>query len=524
MSTLRVYSQSLLSGSTLRVYSSSLLSESTLRVYSPSLLSEPTFQAYPPSLLSEPTLRVYSPSLLSEPTLRAYPLSLLSEPTLRVYSPRLLSASTLRVYSPSRLSEPTLRVYSPCLLSTSTLRVYSPSLLSEPTLRVYSLCLLSMSTLHVYSPSRLSESTLRVYSPCLLSASTLRVYSPSLPSESTLRVYSPCLLSRALSFYIHSSDRFIGNLKGSWKSLEKPSTNEAIVNPDFHLVAPDVMKYPQPSIVKGRTDVVAVTPWLAPIVWEGTFSATLLDGIYIKKNISVAATVFAVGKYIMFLKDFLETAEQHFFVGFRVHIYVFTDRQKEVPVVQMAEGREVTVQPVPSSNRWQEISARRMELIQTLIEKQIINKVNYIFCLDVDSKFHGRWGTESLGGLVSVIHPGYYKNDRSIFPYERRSSSRAFIAHGDGDFYYCGGAFGGLVQEVHQLAKTCRKNFEDDAKDGIEAAWQEESHLNRYMWINKPSKVLSPEYLWQDFKTIEPEVKLIRFSGVTKNYAAIRPN
>lgn len=62
--------------------------------------------------------------------------------------------------------------------------------------------------------------------------------------------------------------------------------------------------------------------------------------------------------------------------------------------------------PVPSSNRWQEISARRMELIQKLIEEQLIDGVNYIFCLDVDSKFHGRWGTESLGGLVSVIHPG----------------------------------------------------------------------------------------------------------------------
>lgn len=46
----------------------------------------------------------------------------------------------------------------------------------------------------------------------------------------------------------------------------------------------------------------------------------------------------------------------------------------------------------------------------------------------------------------------------------------------------------------------------------------------RYMWINKPSKVLSPEYLWQDFKPINPEVHIIRFSGVTKNYAEIRPN
>ncbi|KAI3359083.1 hypothetical protein L3Q82_002582 [Scortum barcoo] len=176
----------------------------------------------------------------------------------------------------------------------------------------------------------------------------------------------------------------------------------------FQLKAPDQ-----------RTDVVTVTPWLAPVVWEGTFNPVLLDSIYKPQNISIAATVFAVGKYIMFLKNFLETAEQHFFVGFKVHVYVFTDQPKEVPKVKMAAGRDrnerkesstfteqLTVRLVPSSKRWQEISARRMKLIQTLIEEELQNHSDYIFCLDVDSQFHGRWGTESLGGLVAVIHPG----------------------------------------------------------------------------------------------------------------------
>lgn len=53
------------------------------------------------------------------------------------------------------------------------------------------------------------------------------------------------------------------------------------------------------------------------------------------------------------------------------------------------------------------------------------------------------------------------------------------MAPDDGDFYYCGGAFGGDLREVHLLAKTCRAHFQADAADGIEAEWQEESHLNR---------------------------------------------
>ncbi|XP_042361257.1 globoside alpha-1,3-N-acetylgalactosaminyltransferase 1-like isoform X2 [Plectropomus leopardus] len=298
-------------------------------------------------------------------------------------------------------------------------------------------------------------------------------------SKTVTVILLTALLLGALYCYTYLSPRGV-----QWVQVEPVGQQlrpADVITPshEFHLVAPEHLQYKQPSIVQGRGDVVTVTPWLAPVVWEGTFNADLLDSIYKTKNISVAATVFAVGKYIRFLKDFLETAEQHFFVGFRVHVYVFTDRPKEVPQVTMAAGRQLTVRSVPGSQRWQEISARRMELIQTLIEEELRNHSDYIFCLDVDSKFHGRWGTESLGGLVAVIHPGYYRDDRSRFPYERRSASRAYLANGEGDFYYCGGAFGGLLQEVYLLAKTCRSNFEADAKEGIEAAWQEESHLNR---------------------------------------------
>lgn len=292
---------------------------------------------------------------------------------------------------------------------------------------------------------------------------------------------------------------------------------------DLELKVPHRMQYPQPSITKGRTDVVTVTPWLAPIVWESTFDPELMDAIFKPKDFSIAATVFAVGKYVMFLKNFLETAEQFFFVGFNVHMYVFTDRPQEVPQIKMAAGRKLSVVPVPGSGRWQEISARRMEMVHDLLLR-IQNQTHFIFCLDVDSKFHGRWSSESLGQSVAVVHPGYYGDPRSRFPYERRPVSRAYMAPSDGDFYYCGGAFGGSVDRVLDMTRTCSRNYRDDEREGVEAAWQEESHLNRYFWENKPTKVLSPEYLWQDFKARTPEIRLIRFSGVVKNYAAIRPN
>nr|XP_046155572.1 globoside alpha-1,3-N-acetylgalactosaminyltransferase 1-like [Oncorhynchus gorbuscha] len=229
-------------------------------------------------------------------------------------------------------------------------------------------------------------------------------------------------------------------------------------------------------------------------------------------------------RYVRFLRDFLETAEKHFMVDFNVRYYVFTDRPDDVPSVNLSQGRHLSVIQVPGSNRWQEISARRMEIIQTAIERQISREADYVFCLDVDSKFHARWGAESLGRLVAAIHPWFYQATRDQFTYERRPASTAYIPMDEGDYYYAGALFGGFVEDVYTLTKVCRNQLEEDARNSIEAAWQEESHLNRYLLYNKPSKLLSPEYQWDDKKTNTIEVKIIRFSSVIKNYAEIRPN
>ncbi|KAL1274035.1 hypothetical protein QQF64_026849 [Cirrhinus molitorella] len=212
--------------------------------------------------------------------------------------------------------------------------------------------------------------------------------------------------------------------------------------------------------------VIAVTPWLAPVVWEGTFDPTLIESIYNQQNITIAATVFALGKYSQFLKDFLESAEQNYF-----------------PEVKLGEEHQLTVLKVPSSNRWQEITLSRMEKLKKLIESRLINEVDYVFSLDFDTKFY-----ESLGRLIGVIHPGYYQTPWEQFPYERRPESQAFLTltH-KGDYYYGGAVISALVKDVHKVAKTCREQLDIDAAKSIEAAWQEESHLNKYFLYNKPS-------------------------------------
>ncbi|XP_041706192.2 globoside alpha-1,3-N-acetylgalactosaminyltransferase 1-like isoform X3 [Coregonus clupeaformis] len=223
-----------------------------------------------------------------------------------------------------------------------------------------------------------------------------------------------------------------------------------------------------------RNDVLTITPWLAPIVWEGTFDPQVIDEAFRSLNLTIATTVFAVGKYTRFLRDFLESAEKHFMTAIEVHIH---------------------------------------------------REAHYIFCLDVDMKFQGRVGPEALGRLVAAIHPWFYWYPRNQYPYERRNVSTAYVPLDQGDFYYQANIFGGALEDVHRLTKTCREHLEVDKSVGVEAVWQEESHLNWYLVKNKPTKLLSPEYVWDDARGRDAkEIKLVRFSSVIKNKAEVREN
>ncbi|KAJ3593459.1 hypothetical protein NHX12_005794 [Muraenolepis orangiensis] len=285
------------------------------------------------------------------------------------------------------------------------------------------------------------------------------------------------------------------------------------------------LKYDKPSVMKGRTDVNSITNWNAPLVWEGTFDPVVIDSIYKKMDPRIAVIVFAVGKYTRFLKAFIETGEKYFMVDFRVTYYIFTDHEDEVPKVQLAAGRKITILTVPSATRWQDVVLGRMKWATIAIDQQIRSEADYVFMMDIDSTFRYRFGAESLSRLSAVLHRGYYKTpDRANFPYERRPQSQAYIPIDEGDYYYTAAVWGGYLEDMYTLVKYCYEQSKIDEKNNIEAAWQEESHLNKYLLYNKPTKVLSAEYLWCDYDRITEDVKVIRISQIAKNYAEVRPN
>ncbi|XP_075041454.1 histo-blood group ABO system transferase-like isoform X1 [Mixophyes fleayi] len=306
----------------------------------------------------------------------------------------------------------------------------------------------------------------------------------------------------------------------------QPTINYVNTSSQFDLLKQDFlhrMLYEKPNALSPpRSDVLMMTPWFAPIVWNGTYNIDILNTQFHQKNVSIGITVFAIKKYTVFIKTFIETAEKFFMVGHKVNYYIFTDRVGDIPNITLGEGRQLVILEVPSYKRWQEVSMRRMEMIRDHARQRFVNEVDYLVCVDVDMMFSDDVGVEILSHSFGTLHPSFYAASRTRFTYERRQQSTAYIPTDEGDFYYAGGNFGGTVEEVYKLTNFCHNAMMTDKGNNIEAIWHDESYLNKYFLYHKPTKILSPEYLWPTNFGAPAFLKRRRFAAIPKNHNAIR--
>ncbi|KAM5146087.1 histo-blood group ABO system transferase-like isoform 4-T4 [Mantella aurantiaca] len=227
-------------------------------------------------------------------------------------------------------------------------------------------------------------------------------------------------------------------------------------------------------------------------------------------------------KYIQFIKTFLETAEEFFMVDHQVNYYILTDQPSNIPNITLGQKRQLIVLEVPSYKRWQDITMRRMQIIRDYTHERFINEVEYLVCVDVDMKFTDHVGVEILDDVFGVIHPGFYRASRREFTNERRPESAGYIPKDEGDFYYTGCFFGGNTEEIYKLTNHCHHAMLADKAKNMEALWHEESYLNRYFLYYKPTKVLSPEYVWDSYYGNPAVLQKKRFINVKKDYAKVR--
>lgn len=200
--------------------------------------------------------------------------------------------------------------------------------------------------------------------------------------------------------------------------------------------------------------------------------------------------------------------------------YVFTDVPERVPDIHLGSRRSLKVVRVQRHSRWQDISMMRMRAIADAIESQIRHHSQYVFCFDVDQVFVGRFGSEALGDSVALLHAYYYHRPQSLYTYDRNPRSRAYME--TGDFYYHAAVFGGSWQTVKNITETCYQTIMEDKENQVEALWHDESHLNKYLWLHKPSRVLSPEYCWSSDIGYRSDMHVTRLLWAKKRYDTLR--
>ncbi|KAF7207988.1 3-galactosyltransferase-like [Nothobranchius furzeri] len=207
-------------------------------------------------------------------------------------------------------------------------------------------------------------------------------------------------------------------------------------------------------------------------------------------------------------------------LGLPVSYYVFTDTPEKVKSIKLGPQRSLRVIQVQRHTRWQDISMMRMKTISDTIESDIRHHCTHVFCFDVDQVFTGRFGPEALGDSVAQLHAHYYRLPKKLFTYDRNPKSQAFIE--TGDFYYHAAVFGGSWKDVKALTEACYKSIMEDKQNNVEALWHDESHLNKYFWIHKPSRILSPEYCWDTSIRNRTDIRVFRLLWAPKHYNKLR--
>jgi hypothetical protein len=126
-----------------------------------------------------------------------------------------------------------------------------------------------------------------------------------------------------------------------------------------------------------------------------------------------------------------------------------------------------------------------------LAQKQLLEKYEQVFFMDVDMVVCDGVKLEEIAseGITATFHPSYVGRQGT---FETRISSTAYVPGNSTYFHTC--PIGGKTIAFLNMCQVITKNIDIDRRNGIIAVWQDESHVNRYLFDNPPIKVLTPSY------------------------------
>lgn len=227
-------------------------------------------------------------------------------------------------------------------------------------------------------------------------------------------------------------------------------------------------------------------------------------------DMKVGILLIATNQYVSFLQPLINSADKFLFSGedLELEYIIFTNS----PSLELTSTRKINVINV-EHKPWPMMTLLRYHLF--LEHKEILLKNDYLYYCDVDMLFINYvQSTEIIGDLVSTI--GGFEAGRGT-P-ETNPISTAYISEKETLTYYMGGFNGGKSQNFLQMSSSISNNIDKDLKKEFIATWHDESHLNRYLLDNKPTKVISPPFCVPEGR----QIKGTKLIALNKDHGTIR--
>ena len=215
-----------------------------------------------------------------------------------------------------------------------------------------------------------------------------------------------------------------------------------------------------------------------------------------RRPIRLALLSYATGPYsAAFRESFVRLAETHLCVddaSVQVQIFFWTDEAvpetQRTPRTVFFPARH-RAWPHSSLARWQAYLERAHEL----------RLFDHVVAADTDLFFSRPLCGEllaDLGGALVAWHEG---SPRAGWPVERNVSSVAAVSLGElerMEGYFSGALLLASGSEFVRAVETCRGMAEKDAVRGVMPVWHDESYWNKYLAVNRPTRVLSGEFVY----------------------------
>lgn len=228
-----------------------------------------------------------------------------------------------------------------------------------------------------------------------------------------------------------------------------------------------------------------------------------------KKKI-VGILYICTGPYKLFWDNFYNSFEKYFLTDCEKRYFVFTDNKDYIKGKKNVYKYKIDAMPWPLN------TLLRFKYFLSIKDEykncDCLMYLNANVVCNKEVQFNNLFINEN-NKIFVTLHPGYYKDHKSNFPYERNKKSYAYVPYNKGNKYVIGAFFGAMTEQFIKMSETIEENIEKDLKNNVIAKWHDESHLNRFIIDYDGVNYLPPSYMYPVGFNINEESII---SGVSK--------